>query len=222
MEKMTLKEAANLRHSVRRYTGEPISAADASELNRFIDECNEESGLHMQLVTGEPDAFKTLLVKYGWFKNVENYVALVGKDDENLDELCGYYGEKVVLYAQQMGLGTCWVGGTFSRKKTTFEAGPREKMCLIIAIGYPANPGKPHKNKKIEKLSNISADSPEWFKNGMEGVLLAPTAVNQQKFRFELQDDGSVKASAPSGAFTKVDLGIAKYHFEIGAERKVF
>lgn len=219
---MTLKEAASLRHSVRSYTGEPLSEADVAELNGFIAECNAESGLHMQLVTGEPNAFKTLLVKYGWFKNVENYVALVGKDDENLDELCGYYGEKVVLHAQQMGLGTCWVGGTFSRKKTTFEALEGERMCLIIAIGYPANPGKAHKNKKLEKLSNVSEDSPEWFKNGMEGVLLAPTAVNQQKFHFELLEDGSVKATASKGAFTKVDLGIAKYHFEIGAERKVF
>ena len=216
MSEISLKEAINQRHSVRKYTADPIKAEDAAKLNQFIEQCNQESGLHMQLVLGDKDAFKTLLNRYGWFKNVNNYIALVGKDDDQLNELSGYYGEKVVLYAQQLGLGTCWVGGTFSRKKTTFKAEAGEKLSLIISVGYPENPGKPHKSKSVEKLSNLNASSPEWFKAGMEAALLAPTAVNQQKFHFELLENGKVAAKGP-GAFGMVDLGIAKYHFEIGS-----
>lgn len=216
MQKMTLMEAMERRHSVRSYTPEPIRQADIEALQTCINECNRDSGLHIQLVTGKPEAFKTLLTSYGWFKNVSNYIALVGKDTAELDELCGYYGEKLVLFAQQLGMGTCWVGGTFSRKKTDFEAAPGEKLCLIIAIGYPLKDGRPHKCKPMDKISNLSTDSPDWFRAGMAAVAMAPTAVNQQKFHFELQPSGRVKATG-AGAFGMVDLGIGKYHFEIGS-----
>lgn len=215
-QEMTLKEAMYARHSVRSYKPDAISAEDVEKLNGFIAECNAESGLHMQLVTDCKEAFNTFLNHYGWFKNAHSYIALVGKDDKELDEKCGYYGEKLVLFAQQIGLGTCWVGGTFSRKKTDYEAAEGEKLCLVILIGYPENNGKEHKNKPLSKLCNLTDNSPEWFKNGMQAALTAPTAVNQQKFRFELQPDGRVRATG-GGSFGQVDLGIAKYHFEIGS-----
>ena len=61
-----------------------------------------------------------------------------------------------------------------------------------------------------------SADSvPDWPQRGGSS-LLAPTAMNQQKFTFTLQG-GNRAAKAGTGFYTKVDLGIAKYHFEIGA-----
>ncbi len=213
---MNLNEAIKARHSVRKYTTEPISELAVQKLNSFIETCNQESGLHIQLVTNQKSAFDMLLVKYGWFKNVSNYIALVGKETKDLDELSGYYGEKIVLYAQQLGLSTCWVGGTFSKKKTEFKAGEGEKLSLIISIGYAEKDGKAHRSKAITKLSNLTETSPEWLKAGMEAALLAPTAMNQQKFRFELQENGKVKAIA-GGPFGKVDLGIAKYHFEIGS-----
>ena len=63
---------------------------------------------------------------------------------------------------------------------------------------------------------------PDWFRKGMEAAQLAPTAVNQQKFLFTLSDGNTVTAKAIGGFYDKVDLGIVKYHFEIGAGKENF
>jgi hypothetical protein len=97
---------------------------------------------------------------------------------------------------------------------------PGEKLCLVIALGYGASQGTPHKSKPVEKLMQVSGDAPDWFRSGMEAVLLAPTAMNQQKFVFALEGD-RVSARAGLGFYTKIDLGIAKYHFEVGAGKKM-
>ena len=96
-----------------------------------------------------------------------------------------------------------------------------EKLALVIAIGYGRLQGVPHKSKYPQDVCKDFANSPEWFKNGVKAALLAPTAINQQKFSFELKGD-EVIAKPGIGFYTKVDLGIAEYHFELGAGKKVF
>ena len=115
-----------------------------------------------------------------------------------------------------MGLNTCWVALTFKKVPDAYTVDAGEKLVIVIAVGYGKNAGTVHKSKSPEAVSNISADSPDWFRKGIEAVLLAPTAVNQQRFRFELVGD-KVKAKAGFGFYTKIDLGIAKYHFELGS-----
>lgn len=80
-----------------------------------------ESGLHMQLVLDEPKGFDGFMAHYGKFSGVKNYIAVIGKKGRDLEEKCGYYGEKVVLYAQRLGLNTCWVALTYSKIKTAFQ-----------------------------------------------------------------------------------------------------
>jgi len=213
---MDLLEAIKSRHSVRSYTDKKIEGETLTQLHQTVDECNQKSGLNIQLCLNEPNAFTGMMARYGKFHNVKNYVALVGKKDGNLEEKCGYYGETVVLTAQQLGLNTCWVAMTYSKGKSTATVKPGEKLVIVIALGYGETTGVPHKLKAIEELSRVNGAAPEWFRVGVEAAQLAPTAMNQQKFRFEL-DGNTVKASAGSGFYTKVDLGIAKYHFEIGA-----
>ena len=70
-----------------------------------------------------------------------------------------------------------------------------------------------HGKSKAE-IGKDEKQVPEWFLKGMEAALLAPTAMNQQKFFFELLPDGQVKASSGRGFYTKLDLEIVKYHFE--------
>ena len=112
---MTLKEAILARHSVRQFKDEPIPAQLCEQLQAVIDACNEESGLNMQLITDDPECFDTFLAHYGRFRNAKNYIAVVGpKKLPDLDETAGYYGEKVVLEAQMLGLNTCWVAGTYA------------------------------------------------------------------------------------------------------------
>ena len=218
---MDLLEAMEKRHSVRSYEDKRIVGDVKEKLLQFIDSCNKESGLHMQLVLDEPQAFSGFMAHYGKLYGVKNYIALIGKKDSSLDEACGYYGEKVVLYAQALGLNTCWVALTYSKKKSVFTINEGEELCCVIAIGYGKNQGVPHKSKSIEKVTKVNGPMPDWFRKGVEAALLAPTAINQQKFQFTLNEN-KVSAKAGIGFCSRIDLGIVKYHFELGAYVKNF
>ena len=218
---MDINEAIRERHSVRHFKNEPIKAEDKEKLEALIKECNQESGLNIQLVIDDPACFKTFLAHYGYFKNVNNYIALVGKKSlENLDELCGYYGEKIVLAAQILGLNTCWVAGTYKKGKCKAALATDEKIVCVIAIGYGENTGTAHKSKPEEKLCDVpESERPDWFKAGLEAAILAPTAINQQKFLVSLQD-GQAVITTKGGAMTQIDLGIVKYNFDAASGHK--
>lgn len=212
---MDLIKAMNERHSVRRYLDKPIEGELVGKLQEVIDECNKEGGLHIQLILNEPKAFDCFMARYGNFENVTSYVALIGgkKDEEKI----GYYGEKIALTAQALGLNTCWVAMSYKKIKTAFVLNKGEKMHLALALGYGATQGVAHKSKEINDVADVK-NAPAWFVNGVRYALLAPTAMNQQKFSFEYVD-GKVVAKAGVGFYTKADLGIAKRHFELGAEK---
>lgn len=217
---MEISEAMKNRHSVRQYTDKAIDEETLKALREEIDACNKESGLSVQLVTNEPKAFSGFMAHYGKFSGVKNYIALVGKKSKELDELCGYYGERLVLKAQQLGLNTCWVAMTYKKISGAFKVEDGEKLTVVISLGYGETQGVAHKSKTAEQVSNISAETPDWFESGVKAALLAPTAMNQQKFTLTYAD-GKVTAKAGTGFYTKVDLGIVKYHFEVGAGRKI-
>lgn len=213
---MDLKEALFARHSVRQYEDKPIDEETINKLEVFIGEINLDSGLHIQLVKNEPKAFSSTLAHYGNFSGVNNYIAVVGKKSDRLEEDAGYYGQKIVLYAQTLGLNTCWVALTYSKVPSAFKIDQGEKIVIVISIGYGVDQGKERSSKKPEDVSNLESDSPEWFKDGITAALLAPTAINQQKFKLLLIDD-KVKAKSGMGFNTKIDLGIVKYNFEVGS-----
>lgn len=169
---MTELEAVRERHSVRSFLNKGIDPEVAGKLKDFIEECNREGGLHMQFLPDAGNTFGKLLNRAMGLGSAPSAIACIGPDGSDLDEKVGYYGEKIVLYAQGLGLNTCWVG--------MFKA------------------------------------------NGVECALLAPTAINQQKFVFCLHEDGTVSAKDGKGPFSKVDLGIVKYHFELGAGKDHF
>lgn len=217
---MDITEAVKTRHSIRQYTDRPIAPEAIVALQAEIEACNREGDLHIQLVTEEPKAFGSLMAHYGKFSGVRNYIALIGKKGATLEERCGYYGERLVLLAQQLGLNSCWVALTFKKVPGAFQLEKGEKLALVIALGYGRGQGVPHPSKEAGQVSNIGEDTPDWFDQGVAFALLAPTAMNQQKFMLTYQD-GKVKAKAGVGFYTGVDLGIVKYHFELGAGRKI-
>lgn len=219
---MTLQEAIVARHSVRQYMEKPIEAEKIEELKVLIDECNREGGTHLQLVTDEPKAFAGGMAKYGKFSGISNYIAVVGK--KGADTLLGYYGEKVVIRAQMLGLSTCWVGLSFSKQPDSYQVLDGEKLFCVISLGYGANQGVQHKLKPIENFAEVNGAMPEWFRQGVEAAIMAPTAVNQQKFKFVLRDGNRVEAKAKFSliGYAQLDLGIAKYHFEVGAGKENF
>ena len=245
---MTVQEAIQARHSVRAYKELPLADEAVRVLVDKITELNQKGRLHMQLIQNEPKAFQGTLAKYGKFRHVNNYIVMAGKKAasqreesktsldspereqartkfkaDDLDERVGYYGEQLVLLAQTLGLNTCWVGLSYSKVPGTYVLDEGEKIACYIAIGYGETQGVGHKIKTVEQVSNISDITPLWFKKGIEAALLAPTAVNQQKFSFEYigMRNNRHQVRAKKGfsmiGYTKMDLGIAKYHFEIGA-----
>jgi len=201
-----------------------------AQLQALIDQSNSEAGLHMQLVTNEPNAFSQGMAKYGKFSGISNYIAMVCKKGE--DTTLGYYGEQVVLLAQTLGLNTCWVGLTFSKQPDSYEVRDGEHLVCLVPVGYGANQGVQHPQKKTiadvcEDKRNLTSNLPAWFIRGVEAALLAPTAVNQQLFRFVLHDGNKVEAkkafSLTNGmGYAPIDLGIVKCHFEIGAGKENF
>lgn len=218
---MTLMEAINARHSVRQYTDRPLESEVVGTLENEIAACNREGGLHIQLVRNEPRAFDGFMAHYGKFSGVQNYIALVGPKGPALDEKCGYYGERLVLLAQTLGLNTCWVAMTYQKIPGVFQVSPGEKLTVVIALGYGQTQGVSHKSKAVDEVAKAEGGMPDWFRSGVEAALLAPTAMNQQKFTFALHG-GQVSARAGMGFYSKVDLGIVKYHFELGAGKDSF
>ena len=218
---MTIMEAIDARHSVRAYKDMPIPQETRDQLDAFVSGCNEESGLNITVRYDDPDGFDSKLAHYGSFSNVKNYIILKGSKRTEFDFECGYYGEKIVLYAQQLDLNTCWTALTFNKKRVKALVPGGEKLCMVIALGYGETQGTPHKSKSLHDVIDVKGGMPEWFVAGVESALKAPTAVNQQKFCFMLEnDEPSVKVKG-IGTFTKVDLGIAAYHFEAATGKKV-
>ena len=221
---MTLQEAIRVRHSVRKYSDRPLEGEAVSALQLEIKKINDESGLHIQLVLNEPKAFSKGIMNYGQITGVSNYLVMVGPKGSAAEEKIGYYGERLVLLAQILGLNSCWVGLTYKKIPGAYTISEGETLHCVIALGYGITQGVQHPLKPVEKFYEAAGNVPEWFLSGMEAALLAPTAINQQKFRFILHDGGRVEAKALSSlaGYTHIDLGIVKYHFEIGAGKVNF
>ena len=225
---MTLQEAISARHSVRAYKEQPLTDADAQALQDKIEQLNREGHLHIQLIRNEPKAFLGPFARYGKFRNVTDYLVMAGVKADDLDERIGYYGEQLVLLAQTLGMNTCWVGLSYTKIPNTYILNDGEVIQAYISIGYGETQGVSHKIKRIDQVSNVSDSTPDWFRRGVEAALLAPTAINQQKFSFEYLGmiDGHHRVLAKKGfslvGYTHMDLGIAKYHFEIAAGKENF
>ena len=215
---MTILEAIEARHSVRAYKEQPLTDDVVKMLEEKIAELNNEGQLHMQLILNEPKAFQGTMAKYGKFRGVNSYVVVAGQKADDLDERVGYYGEQLVLYAKTIGLNTCWVGLSYTKVPGTYVLEEGEKITCYIAIGYGETQGVGHKIKTVEQVSNATDITPSWFKRGVKAALLAPTAVNQQKFSFEYIgiSNNRHQVRAKKGfsmlGYTQMDLGIAKCH----------
>lgn len=225
---MTLTEAIADRCSHRRYLTTPIDSAIVEQLKLSIEQYNKEANLHIQFITDSGDAFNGLTKSYGMFSGVRNYIALVGPEhDEYLKEKCGYYGEKLILEAIQLGLGTCWVGGSFDKKLCTFQIREGETLNCVITIGNIENKlslkekmirGAMHrKSKSTKEMYESNSEVPQWFLLGMQAVQKAPSAINLQPVKFCYKNGIASAFVTDSTGHQPIDMGIAKLHFEIGA-----
>ena len=221
---MELNEAIQARHSVRKYENRSIEPEKVDALQAVIDRINAEQDLNIQLVLEEPRSFSAGLWKYGQFSGVKNYLVMAGPKGEVAEEKIGYFGEELVLLAQTLDLNTCWVGVSYKKIPGTYSLREGDIVHCTISLGYGSNQGVQHPLKPVERFYEADGVPPEWFMAGLEAAILAPTAVNQQKFRFILHPGNVVEAKALFSmmGYTHIDLGIAKYHFEIGAGKENF
>lgn len=224
--KMSDMDTIISRHSVRRYLDRPLPVNVLNSLRAEIANVNAEGNLHVQLVTDEPQAFSGVMA-YGKFSGVKTYLVMAGRKSDDLDERIGYYGERLVLLAQRLGLNSCWAGISYRKVSGTYSLEADEKICCYIAIGYGETPGVQHKSKSVNDVSNASPQTPDWFRKGVEYALLAPTAVNQQKFFIEfLGGEPLPQVRITRGVsligYTRMDMGIVKLHFELAAGPRNF
>ena len=216
---MTELDAIRERHSVRSYQNRKIEADKIAKLDELIAQCNQEGNLNLQLLEDAGSTFSRMLSKIMGLGSAPSVIACIGPDDDTLDERIGYYGQKVVLFAQMLGLNTCWAG-TFSEKNTPAKRTPGDRLPIVIAIGYGVNGGRTRKSKTAsDVVVGAMEGKPEWFCKGVEAALLAPTAINQQKFEIKLKDDGTAEVIDKGGVLSKIDKGIVTYNFEVGARQ---
>lgn len=218
---MITVETIRKRHSVREYDGKPLSRAELDALGAVVEECARESGLGIQLVGDNPEVFN-VIARFGLIRGCRTHVAFVVDDakagDGVADEAIGYWGQKIVLAAQDMGLNTCWCA-LCSRKKSCAVVAPGKKIRLVIAVGHGKTQGFSRKTKSVEALSSVEcAKAPAWFAAAMEAAQLAPTAMNNQNFKITLFSDGkTVRIDAPQSGLNVIDEGIVRCNFEIAA-----
>lgn len=217
---MTVQEAIKERHMVRKYLDKPIPDEVSTKLRKRLDEDNRASGLKLTLVTGSADGLGSMTKLIS--KNVKNYIILAGPDKSNLDEMLGFWGADAMLFAQTIGLNSWWVGGMFNAKGAAKHL-PENGLRIngVIAVGYGATQGVPHKSKTAADISSYNGAAPQWFHDGVAALLLAPTALNKQAYHVH-GNGNKVTLTCDSGHFSGIDLGIGKYHFEAGAGKENF
>lgn len=227
---MTIREAAEKRTSRRKYIEIPIEASKLSAIAALISDINAESGLSVEFIPDASSAFKNMSRSMGWFKGVGAAFAMKGKiTDRYLHEKIGYYGEKLVLECVRMGLGTCWVGGSYNKNAVPCTVQKDESLVLVITIGYVEKTksfiekmmtGDDKKSKSLSELLRSDSQPPDWVLKGMEMVLNAPSANNLQPVIFDFKHGLLSAGILHNTGFELVDMGIAKYHFELAASGK--
>lgn len=226
---LTEWEAVRTRISCRSYQNKLVSNEDFQKLKDYIETLRQEAGLHIRLVHSEDAVLKLAGAMFNG--EVHTYAVLIGKDDALTAEKLGYFGEKLVLYATALGLGTCWVAGTYNKKSVLAEIPENEKIWDVIPIGYPTEeiPAKQKmirsmirkKDRPIEKFLESHtpfAELPDWVQKGIQAMLLGPSAVNQQPVNIVYQEGRvSMKIWKNGHGLQYNDMGIAKKQFEAGA-----
>ena len=185
-----MDKAIEKRISRRNFSKENLSKENINKIKDLVKENNEISNLNIKFIENGNIAFNSLKKSYGIFSNVKSLLLMKGnKDDINLKEKIGYYGEDLILKITNLGLGTCWVGGTYDNSNLIIP--DNEELVCVILIGNIQKSLKDNivrtlissKNRKDikERIITDTETMPKWIINGLEAIKLAPSAMNSQK-----------------------------------------
>jgi nitroreductase len=195
------------RHSCRTYQDRPIGAHEQRLLLEFLA-ANRAGplGNHARFVlVAATDADRRSLKDlgtYGFVRGATGFVVgAIGQGLHHLEDY-GHLLEQAVLFATDLGLGTCWLGGSFSRSSFARKvaAAPDELVPAVIAIGYGAKRGDVRGRirayaRNHERLGNehlfyggqfgqpLAMDQVGAYATALEAVRWAPSASNKQPWR---------------------------------------
>lgn len=228
-------EELRKRHSVRRYSNKEIDLEIINKLKADLTYINTHAaGLHFTLVTDDPAPFEGFSASYGMFNGVRYFVAcIVDSSFSDVSISAGYYAEQFVMYAVELGLSTCFVGGTFNRNAVNLPLRAGWKIPFVITIGYADETKKLSISGIAEKIMHRKSksakdfiypksgkvismiDDCKWLSQGLEGLASAPSALNRQPVKINIDEQGNitgyVEKSTPDFL---IDLGIGLWNFE--------
>ncbi|WP_096200733.1 nitroreductase family protein [Bacillus sp. FJAT-45350] len=209
-------ETMKKRQSIRTYEVQSIKETHSKEIQTFIQKEENLIGpfgtkgkIELVGVTNNVTDKGLKLGTYGFIKNPRAY--LVGITVNNKYSLIefAYTFQKLVLYLTGLGIGTCWIGGTFNRKSFEKELAisDGEFIPCITPIGYPKEKQrifdkalryvvKADNKKPWEQLfcdtnfdSKLTAEAAGVYREPIEMVRLGPSASNKQPWRLVLSQD---------------------------------
>lgn len=225
---MTVEQVIARRISRRSYLPTPLTDEQKAVLCARMVQVSRAGGIRIELVENGVRAFARFGRSYGLFSGVQSFFAMIGReDDPYAGEKLGYFGELLVLEACGLGLGTCWVGGTYDPDGCPCVLAPGEKLFCIIPVGYVQERRgikesliysfTHRETKDLEALYESDVPVPAWFMEGVQAMRRAPSALNRQPVKLRYAP-GEVSASVPDMArLYDTDLGIAKAHFALPA-----
>jgi nitroreductase len=237
-EHMTTVETIQKRHSVRTYTGEPLHKEHVAQIKQFINQLETPFGekARIELIHTYSGEKPVKLGTYGWIKGASDYLVLVHEVAPFAETAAAYMFEQALLFCTDLDLGTCWLGGSFSRSdfKKQVKLKPNEKMRIVSPVGYSSNRKRflekyivrADKNRASRKpfgelFFEKSFDQPLTeaaagiFSTPLEMVRLSPSANNKQEWRVLLDDGALHFYKKPYPMFDSIDMGIALCHFEL-------
>jgi len=248
-----VEQTVRSRYSVRTYEERPLSLGEKEKINAYIAALKNSpspfsADVTLRLLEAKAGTGTEKLGTYGVIKGAGNFIGAAVPNGELAMEALGYTFEKLILYVTHLGLGTCWLGGTFKRSEfaSAMSLKENELFPAVSPVGYPAAKKRLIENfaRKIAKSDQRKAWNELFFKNGfttpldksdageyafpLEMLRLAPSASNKQPWKvlksggtfhfYEVKTPG-YGDKAPYD-IQKADVGIAFCHFHMAALEK--
>lgn len=237
MDKLSLLKS---RKSVRNYIDKPIPEEIVNKLKAEVTFINtHESGLKFTISFNDNNPFKGFFKSYGTFVNPQNYMAAVVDTGVNhVMEKAGYFAEKFVIKAVELGLGTCFVGGTYDSDSVNAVLRAGEKILFVVLFGYELKKERFTEKLLVNFVHRKKMSPQDFFEpadeyekalshfpdltEGLEAVACAPSSLNKRPVRiFEkriFDRDHLCARVDESNKKNLIDLGIAKFNFNFATD----
>lgn len=250
-----LTDIIKQRKSIRSYTEEPVEKEKKEALNKFLSANTigpfgtKSRFVFITSIAKDKESLKGLIT-YGMIKNPPGFIiGAVEKKPYHLEDF-GYLMEKNILLATDLGLGTCWLGGTFNSSgfAQKINLQKNEELPAVTPVGCAvvkfsvidsvirnsagANNRKPWSLLFFKNDKPLSIEEAGHYAIPLEMVRLAPSANNFQPWRIIMESESNIfhfyikrvpglkQLSFMKSDLQRVDIGIAMCHFALEAEEK--